>query len=139
MLFSELLKRQKIIKRTINREKKIVFLPKLQKMNSRADRLKAFDRLLTIMDELRGGCTWDKKQTMESLRHLTIEETYELGDAIIDNELQEMKKELGDVLWYIAQMATELGADMNEIAEGNSEKLYSRKERGTLHGSGDNR
>jgi len=61
-------------------------------MNSRAAQLKAFDRLLTIMDELREGCPWDKKQTMESLRHLTIEETYELGDAILDNDLQEIKK-----------------------------------------------
>ena len=55
-------------------------------MNSRDEQLKAFDRLLTIMDELREQCPWDRKQTMESLRHLTIEETYELGDAILDND-----------------------------------------------------
>ena len=67
-------------------------------MNSRKDQLKALDRLLTIMDELREQCPWDKKQTMQSLRHLTIEETYELGDAILDNDLDEVKKELGDVL-----------------------------------------
>lgn len=60
-------------------------------MNSREDQLKAFDRLLTIMDELRLKCPWDKKQTMESLRLLTLEETYELADAILDNDLQEVK------------------------------------------------
>ena len=70
-------------------------------MNSRQDQLRAFDRLLTIMDELREQCPWDKKQTMETLRHLTIEETYELGDAILDNDLEEVKKELGDVLLHI--------------------------------------
>ena len=67
-------------------------------MANRTTQLKAFDRLLTIMDELRAQCPWDKKQTMESLRHLTIEEVYELGDAILDNDLDEVKKELGDVL-----------------------------------------
>lgn len=70
-------------------------------MNSRQNQLKAFDRLLTIMDELREQCPWDKKQTMQSLRHLTIEETYELGDAILDNDLNEIKKELGDLLLHI--------------------------------------
>ena len=65
-------------------------------LSNRAYQLKAFDRLLTIMDELREQCPWDKKQTFESLRHLTIEETYELGDAILDNNLEEIKKELGD-------------------------------------------
>lgn len=55
-------------------------------------RLEAFQRLLNIMDDLRAQCPWDKKQTMQSLRHLTIEETYELGDAILDNDLQEVKK-----------------------------------------------
>ena len=71
------------------------------KMNSRQDQLKAFDRLLTIMDALRAQCPWDKKQTMETLRHLTIEETYELGDAILDRDLEEVKKELGDMLLHI--------------------------------------
>lgn len=61
-------------------------------MNTRQQQLDAIDRLLTIMDELRVGCPWDKKQTMQSLRHLTIEETYELGDAILDNDLEEIKK-----------------------------------------------
>ncbi|MEL0300611.1 MAG: MazG nucleotide pyrophosphohydrolase domain-containing protein, partial [Flavobacteriaceae bacterium] len=65
-------------------------------MNSRKDQLAAVDRLLTIMDELREQCPWDKKQTFESLRHLTIEETYELGDAILSRNLDEIKNELGD-------------------------------------------
>jgi len=59
------------------------------------EKLMAFDRLLTIMDELREQCPWDKKQTMDSLRHLTIEETYELSDAILEKDLPEIKKELG--------------------------------------------
>ena len=67
----------------------------------RAKQLKAFDRLLTIMDELREECPWDKKQTMQSLRHLTIEETYELGDAILDDNLEQVKNELGDLLLHI--------------------------------------
>ena len=74
------------------------------------DKLVAFDRLLTIMDELREQCPWDKKQTMESLRHLTIEETYELTDAILENDLEEVKKELGDVMLHLvfyAKIASE--------------------------------
>ena len=70
-------------------------------MNTRQQQLDAFGRLLDIMDDLREKCPWDKKQTLESLRHLTIEETYELGDAILNNDLQEIKKELGDVLLHI--------------------------------------
>ena len=58
------------------------------------ERLVAFERLLNIMDDLRAKCPWDKKQTMESLRHLTIEETYELGDAILSGNLQEVKKRI---------------------------------------------
>ncbi|HEY5687555.1 MAG TPA: nucleoside triphosphate pyrophosphohydrolase [Yeosuana sp.] len=99
-------------------------------MNSRADQLKAFDRLLTIMDELREGCPWDKKQTMESLRHLTIEETYELGDAILDNDLQEIKKELGDVLLHIV-FYSRIGSETNDfdiadVCHGICDKLVSR-------------
>ena len=81
-------------------------------MNSREEQLKALDRLLTIMEELRVGCPWDKKQTIQSLRHLTIEETYELGDAILDNNLVEVKKELGDLLLHIvfyAKIGSETG------------------------------
>lgn len=83
-------------------------------MNSRADQLKAFDRLLTIMDELRTQCPWDKKQTMQTLRHLTIEETYELGDAILQDDLQEVKKELGDVLLHIVFYAR-IGSETNDF------------------------
>ena len=68
---------------------------------SREETLKSFDRLLNIMDDLREKCPWDKKQTIESLRHLTIEETYELSDAIVKNDLNEIKKELGDILLHI--------------------------------------
>ncbi|ADV49923.1 nucleoside triphosphate pyrophosphohydrolase [Cellulophaga sp. E16_2] len=83
-------------------------------MNSRKKQLEAFDRLLTIMDELRTQCPWDKKQTMETLRHLTIEETYELGDAILENNLQEVKKELGDVLLHIVFYA-KIGSETNDF------------------------
>ena len=83
-------------------------------MNSRENQLQAFDRLLTIMNELREQCPWDKKQTMESLRHLTIEETYELGDAILDNDLEEVKKELGDVLLHIV-FYSKIGSETNQF------------------------
>ncbi|NKI26294.1 nucleoside triphosphate pyrophosphohydrolase [Arenibacter sp. 6A1] len=99
-------------------------------MNNREAQLKAFDRLLTIMDELRAQCPWDKKQTMQSLRHLTIEETYELGDAILDNDLEEVKKELGDVLLHIVFYA-KIGSETNDfdiadVANDICEKLISR-------------
>ncbi len=99
-------------------------------MNSRKDQLQAFDRLLTIMDELREKCPWDRKQTMETLRHLTIEETYELGDAILDNDLEEVKKELGDVLLHIV-FYSKIGSekksfDIADVANGICEKLISR-------------
>ena len=87
-------------------------------MNTRAQQLKAFDRLLTIMDELREQCPWDKKQTIQTLRHLTIEETYELGDAILDNDLQEVKKELGDVLLHIVFYA-KIGSETNDFDIGD--------------------
>ncbi|WP_336066044.1 nucleoside triphosphate pyrophosphohydrolase [Mesoflavibacter sp. CH_XMU1404-2] len=83
-------------------------------MNSRADQLKAFDRLLTIMNELREQCPWDKKQTMQTLRHLTIEETYELGDAILDNDLEEVKKELGDLMLHLVFYA-KIGSETNDF------------------------
>lgn len=99
-------------------------------MNSRKDQLQAFDRLLTIMDQLREQCPWDKKQTMESLRHLTIEETYELGDAILDNELDEVKKELGDMLLHIVFYA-KIGSETNDfdiadVCNSICDKLISR-------------
>ncbi|APQ18284.1 nucleoside triphosphate pyrophosphohydrolase [Maribacter hydrothermalis] len=99
-------------------------------MNSRTDQLKALDRLLTIMDELREQCPWDKKQTMQTLRHLTIEETYELGDAILDNDLNEVKMELGDVLLHIIFYA-KIGSETNDfdiadVANAISDKLIHR-------------
>lgn len=99
-------------------------------MNSRKDQLAALDRLLTIMDELRAQCPWDKKQTMESLRHLTIEETYELGDAILDGDMGEIKGELGDLLLHIffyAKIGSETkDFDIASVAHGISEKLIAR-------------
>lgn len=99
-------------------------------MNARAEQLKAINRLLNIMDELRAQCPWDKKQTMESLRHLTIEETYELGDAILENDLEEVKKELGDLLLHIVFYA-KIGSetkdfDIADVANGICEKLINR-------------
>jgi XTP/dITP diphosphohydrolase len=78
------------------------------------EKLKAFERLLIIMDELREQCPWDKKQTIESLRHLTIEETYELADAILDNDMTNIKKELGDVLLHIVFYAR-IASETNEF------------------------
>src|ERR1044072_2245783 len=76
------------------------------------EKLKALERLLIIMDELREQCPWDKKQTMESLRHLTIEETSELADAILDKDMNGIKKELGDVLLHIVFYAR-IGSETN--------------------------
>lgn len=87
-------------------------------MNSKADKIAAFERLLDIMDDLREQCPWDKKQTMESLRHLTIEETYELGDAILDTDMQEIKKELGDLLLHIV-FYSKIGSETNDFDIGD--------------------
>jgi XTP/dITP diphosphohydrolase len=81
-------------------------------MNAMQDKLNAFERLLTIMDELREQCPWDKKQTLESLRHLTIEEVYELTDAIMENDIDEVKKEIGDIMLHMvfyARIGSETG------------------------------
>lgn len=99
-------------------------------MNNRENQLAAFNRLLDIMDELREKCPWDKKQTLESLRHLTIEETYELGDAILDNDLQEIKKELGDLLLHIV-FYSKIGSETNDfdiadVANSICDKLIDR-------------
>jgi len=99
-------------------------------MNTRAQHLEAFGRLLDVMDDLRAQCPWDKKQTMESLRHLTIEETYELGDAILNNDLTEVKKELGDVLLHIVFYA-KIGSetqdfDIADVCNELCEKLIFR-------------
>ena len=86
--------------------------------------------MLDIMDDLREKCPWDKKQTLESLRHLTIEETYELGDAILDHDLDEVKKELGDLLLHIvfyAKIGSESGSfDIADVANGICDKLIHR-------------
>lgn len=99
-------------------------------MRDRQAELAAVDRLLTIMDELREQCPWDKKQTLQSLRHLTIEETYELADAILEDDLQEIPKELGDLLLHIvfyAKIGSETGDfDMASIANGICDKLIQR-------------
>lgn len=99
-------------------------------MHTREQQLQAFGRLLDIMDELRLKCPWDQRQTFQSLRHLTIEETYELGDAILNNDLQEIKKELGDLLLHIVFYA-KIGSETNDfdiadVAESISEKLIHR-------------
>ena len=103
---------------------------KSKSMKSRALQLKAFDRLLTIMDELRAQCPWDKKQTMQTLRHLTIEETYELGDAILEEDLVEVKNELGDLLLHIVFYA-KIGSETNDfdvadVCNSICEKLINR-------------
>lgn len=97
---------------------------------TRQAQLTAFDRLLTIMDDLREKCPWDRKQTIESLRHLTIEETYELSDAILEGNLHEVKKELGDVVLHIvfyAKIASETKQfDIADVLNGICEKLIAR-------------
>jgi XTP/dITP diphosphohydrolase len=99
-------------------------------MNTRETQLQAFGRLLDIMDELRAKCPWDMKQTMQTLRHLTIEETYELGDAILDHDLQEIKKELGDVLLHIvfySKIGSETQSfDIADVCNEICEKLIHR-------------
>jgi MazG family protein len=99
-------------------------------MPSTDPRATAFLRLLTIMDELRAQCPWDRKQTMETLRPLTIEETYELGDAILRNDIQEVKKELGDLILHMvfyAKIGQEKGAfDITDVLNGICEKLIHR-------------
>lgn len=93
-------------------------------------RLVAFERLLTIMDELRANCPWDKRQTLESLRHLTIEETYELADAILNNDMQELKGEIGDLMLHMvfySKIASEQKAfDITDVLNAICDKLVHR-------------
>jgi XTP/dITP diphosphohydrolase len=90
----------------------------------------SFERLLKIMDDLRENCPWDMKQTMESLRHLTIEETYELSDSILSGDMQEIKKELGDIMLHLvfyARIASESNDfDITGVLNGICEKLINR-------------
>ena len=90
----------------------------------------AFERLLTIMDDLRINCPWDKKQTIESLRHLTIEETYELSDAILSGDMDEVRKELGDIMLHLvfyARIASETDSfNITGVLNGICDKLINR-------------
>jgi XTP/dITP diphosphohydrolase len=99
-------------------------------MNNRKDKLEALGRLLDIMDELRVKCPWDREQTFESIRNNTIEETYELADAILKGDMEHTKKELGDLLLHIvfyAKMGSETGHfDIRDVADSISEKLIFR-------------
>jgi MazG family protein len=99
-------------------------------MNNRKDKLEALGRLLDIMDELRIKCPWDREQTFESIRNNTIEETYELADAILKGDMEHIKKELGDLLLHIvfyAKMGSETGNfDIRDVADSISEKLIFR-------------
>lgn len=94
------------------------------------EKLAAFERLLRIMDDLRAGCPWDKKQTLESLRYLTIEETYELSDAILEKDMDGIKKELGDLMLHLvfyAKIGSETGDfNIKDVLDGISEKLIQR-------------
>ena len=94
------------------------------------EKLKAFERLLTIMDELREKCPWDKKQTLETLRHLTIEETYELSDAILKKDMEEIKKEIGDLMLHMvfyAKIGSETNDfDITDVLNGICDKLIHR-------------
>lgn len=100
------------------------------KMHSTEEKLKAFERLLEIMDELREKCPWDREQTLDSLRNLTIEETYELADAIMDKSMEDIKKELGDLLLHIvfyAKIGSEKKAfDIADVLNGINDKLVFR-------------
>ncbi len=99
-------------------------------MHSRQEKLEAFGRLLDIMDDLREKCPWDQKQTFESLRYLTIEETYELADAIVEGDLQELKKEIGDILLHMvfySKIASESNEfDIADVLHSICEKLIHR-------------
>lgn len=99
-------------------------------MAGKEEKLQAFGRLLDIMDELREKCPWDRKQTMESLRHLTIEEVYELGDAILDNDLEEVRKELGDIILHVV-FYSKIGEEKEsfnvaDVLNGICDKLIDR-------------
>ncbi len=103
---------------------------KLIDMHTENEKLEAFRQLLEIMEELRAKCPWDREQTMESLRNLTIEETYELADAILDGNMEEVRKELGDLILHIvfyAKIGSEKGAfDIADVLKGINKKLIFR-------------
>lgn len=99
-------------------------------MNTKQEKIEAFGRLLDIMDELREKCPWDRKQTLQTLRHLTLEETYELTNALLNEDLPEIKKELGDVLLHLifySKIASEKKAfDIADVINSLNEKLIFR-------------
>ncbi|MDP2721616.1 MAG: nucleoside triphosphate pyrophosphohydrolase [Bacteroidales bacterium] len=99
-------------------------------MNTIQQKLKAFEQLLTIMDELRAGCPWDQEQTLESLRHLTIEEMYELSDAILDKDYPAIKGELGDLMLHLvfySKIASETNQfDIKDVLDAINKKLIHR-------------
>ncbi|WP_332022158.1 nucleoside triphosphate pyrophosphohydrolase [Kaistella sp.] len=99
-------------------------------MNTRQQQIEAFGRLLDIMDDLREKCPWDRKQTLQTLRHLTLEEVYELSDALLEENLPEIKKELGDVLLHLvfyAKIGSEKGSfDIADVINALNEKLIFR-------------
>ena len=99
-------------------------------MNTKQQKLEAFSRLLDIMDDLREKCPWDRKQTLQTLRHLTLEEVYELSDALLVEDLPEIKKELGDVLLHLvfyAKIGSEKGSfDIADVINALNEKLIFR-------------
>ncbi len=114
-------------KQNINYQFNIITMNIFDTQNSAPE---AFNRLLHIMDDLRAQCPWDKKQTLETLRHLTIEETYELSDAILEGDMQEVKKELGDLMLHLAFYA-KIGSETNDfnmtdVANSICEKLINR-------------
>jgi XTP/dITP diphosphohydrolase len=114
-------------KSTRLRSLSFVYLCRKKRMDQR---LVEFERLLGIMDELRAGCPWDKEQTFDSLRHLTIEETYELSDAILEKDLEEIRKELGDLMLHLvfySKLGEEAGAfGIADVLRGINEKLIRR-------------
>ena len=99
-------------------------------MSNKTNQAESFVRLLKIMDELREQCPWDKKQTIESIRHLTLEEVYELSDAIIEKDFENIKKELGDILLHIvfyARIASETKLfDIKDVIDSICIKLVDR-------------
>ena len=99
-------------------------------MNTKAQKLEAFSQLLNIMDDLREKCPWDQKQDLQSLRHLTLEEVYELSDALLQEDLPEIKKELGDVLLHLvfyAKIGSEKNSfDIADVINSLNDKLIFR-------------
>jgi XTP/dITP diphosphohydrolase len=115
---------------TYSRNKNFMAIPKSKPDKNRKAKLEAFDRMLTTMDELRENCPWDMKQTIASIRHLTIEETYELSDAILEGNIEEVKKELGDIMLHLvfySRIASETDQfDITDVLHGICDKLVHR-------------